>query len=156
MEKRIQVRSRNASIEFLASYRLGFAFIEERHFNPQHLFIALGKDGRMYEIDPLRAEKGPALFREEPRGTCDEQPMMYVKESGIKFLYQSELRPSRPNLRQDFTKSDQTLEEQIVLEYVRWRGGEYLQPEFSKVVNGHRVKDDGGIRETGLDMPTGI
>ena len=144
-EKRIQVRSRNASIEFLAS--VGFAFIEARHFNSQHIFIALGKDGRVYEIDPLQATIGPALFRDEPRGSCDEQPMMYVKASGIKFLYESELRPHPPNRRQEFTKSDQTLEEQIAREYVHWRGGEYLPPQFSKIVNGHRVEDDGGIRE---------
>lgn len=150
MEQRIQARTNNYLLDSLVRRRpYGYGFIEERHFNPDHLFIAMDKTGMVYEINPAVAKVGPAIYRGEIRGKCDEVPMMYVNENGVKFLYRSQYRAAgTPNSTQTFTLKDKHLEENMVREYCSWAGGEYLAPRPHKQVGSHIVYDDGGIRQT--------
>jgi hypothetical protein len=139
MERRIPARSNNISIPWWAKNGShGYGFIEVRWFDPAKIYVSLDADGRVYEIDSSHVEEGPALSRfDGPRGICDEQPMMYARENGIRFLYQSKLRPSCANKKQSFTEKNRQLEEAMVREYVQWRGGEYLSPI--------KFEDDGGM-----------
>ena len=148
MEKRIQARTNNYLIDSLVRREpFGYGFIEERHFNSEYIYVALDLYGMVYEINPAMAKVGPAIYRDEARGSCDKVPMMYVRASGVKFLYRSkQLRPGRANSRQQFTEANRQLEEQMVREYVQWRNGIYLPPAPSKRVGAHMCKDDGGIR----------
>jgi hypothetical protein len=148
MEKRIQARTNNYQLDSLVRRKpWGYGFIEERHFDSAYIFIALDLTGMVYEIDPAKAKVGPAIFRcGDIRGKCDQQPMMYVNETGVKFLYRSKFRPGQANSTQTFTSANRLLEEQMVKEYVQWRSGEYLPPTYSKRVGTHLCMDDGGIR----------
>lgn len=152
LKKRLEVRTNNYAMPFMLSRSFGYGFCETRHYvDPDEcIHIALDKDGKVYEISHEAAVQGPAIKRQNgARSRCDTVPMMYVKESGVKFLYQSQFRPLPPNRTQTFTEADRVNETAIAKEYAAWRGAKYRAPEPARRVppiTGHLVYDDGGIR----------
>jgi hypothetical protein len=148
-KKRLEVRTNNYPMTFMLSRSFGYGFCEARHYiDPDDcIHLALDENGRVYEIIHTEAVQGPAIKRSNgARGRCDTVPMMYVKEAGVKFLYQSKFRPLPPNRTQTCTRADLKNEALIAQEYAAWRGAKYRPPEPARNVNGHVVYDDGGIR----------